>query len=247
MSAMACSTSSFMLSRTVVSARQQNRIKAAKVVCQSSDGASAPTKSRKPSPLETGGTLQGSKAAGKDAGAAALSQLKGKPVDMGTTATTFDDSRWVEGCWDFDQFKGADGEVDWNEVVDAEVRRRKILELFPAACDDKVPVTFDLSMIPWKVWVTRFHLPEAEQINGRAAMIGLVSAYMVDAIFHVSIVDQFDSFVGKLFLAATLGACLFIRRNEDYDNLKGLADEATFYDRQWQATWDGVERPSERE
>lgn len=79
MSAMACSTTSFMLSRTVVSARQQNRIKAAKVVCQSSDGASAPTKSRKPSPLETGGTLQGSKAAGKDAGAAALSQLKGKP------------------------------------------------------------------------------------------------------------------------------------------------------------------------
>lgn len=73
---------------------------------------------------------------------------------MGTTATTFDDSRWVEGCWDFDQFKGANGEVDWNEVVDAEVRRRKILELFPAACDDKVPVTFDLSMIPWKVSVS---------------------------------------------------------------------------------------------
>mmetsp|Transcript_24698 Transcript_24698/g.84465 ORF Transcript_24698/g.84465 Transcript_24698/m.84465 type:complete len:405 (+) Transcript_24698:27-1241(+) len=28
---------------------------------------------------------------------------------------------------------------------------------------------------------------------------------------------------------------------------QGLLDEATFYDKQWAATWDGVERPSERE
>ena len=35
-----------------------------------------------------------------------------------------------------------------------------------AAC----PAQFDTSVIPWWAWVRRFHLPEAEQINGRAAV-----------------------------------------------------------------------------
>lgn len=28
---------------------------------------------------------------------------------------------------------------------------------------------FDTSMVPWWAWVKRFHLPQAEMINGRAA------------------------------------------------------------------------------
>lgn len=28
---------------------------------------------------------------------------------------------------------------------------------------------------------------------------------------------------------------------------QGLVDEATFYDKQWQATWEGTTRPSEKE
>lgn len=212
----------------------------------SADATPAAPKARKASPLETGGTLKGSMAAGKNAGAATLAAMQGREWKMGTE-TEFTDSRWVNGCWDFDQFKAADGEVNWNGVVDAEVRRRKILEDYPAACDDKEPVTFDLSMIPTKVWVTRFHLPEAEQINGRAAMVGLVSALLVDKIFHISIAAQFDSFLGKILLFATIVGCAFIRKNQDVDSLKGLADEATFYDRQWAATWDGVERPAKDE
>jgi len=35
------------------------------------------------------------------------------------------------------------------------------------------------------------------------------------------------------------------RQNSDLDNLKNLFDEATFYDRQWNATWENVKRPSE--
>jgi len=212
----------------------------------SADAAPAAPKARKKAPLDTGGTLKGSKMAGKAAGAAALAELQGREWKMGSE-TVFADSRWVEGCWDFDQFKSADGEVEWNAVVDAEVRRRKILEDYPTAGDTDFPVTFDLSMIPTKVWVTRFHLPEAEQINGRAAMIGLVAALLVDKAFHISIADQFDSFPGKILLLATVVGCAFIRKNEDVDNLKGLADEATFYDRQWKATWDGVDRPGKEE
>lgn len=213
--------------------------------CVAADAESKPK--RKPAPLATGGTLTGEKAAGKDAGGKALADLQGVNYEA-SGATVFTDRRWSkeDGCWDFSMFPGENGETDWNGVIDAEVRRRKILEDYPEACDDKLPVNFDLSMIPWKVWVTRFHLPEAEQANGRAAMIGFVSAYLVDLIFHVSIVDQMNSFLGKALLFATLVGTLAIRRNEDLDMFKGLVDEATFYDRQWQATWDGVDRPSEK-
>jgi hypothetical protein len=31
----------------------------------------------------------------------------------------------------------------------------------------------------------------------------------------------------------------------DLEQYKGLIDEATFYDKQWNATWEGVRRPSE--
>jgi len=229
--------SSFAVARTVVARKAQT------VRCVAADAA-APK--RKPSPLDTGGTLSGAKAAGKDAGGKALADLNGEFYAPVAGATVFSDTRWKEGCWDFEMFKGDDGEVNWNSVIDAEVRRRKILEDFPEACDDKVPVTFDLAMVPWKVWVTRFHLPEAEKANGRAAMIGFIAAYLVDLVFHISIVDQMNSFVGKALLFATLVGTLAIRRNEDLEMFQGLADEATFYDRQWQASWDGVERPSEK-
>lgn len=44
-----------------------------------------------------------------------------------------------------------------------------------------------------------------------------------------------------------LRAVLLIRSNSDIDQIKTLLDEATFYDKQWSATWEGVERPSEAE
>lgn len=230
----------------IPAARTNNVQKPRPVRCAAADASEAQTPKRKPSPLEAGGTLSGAKAAGKDAGAAALAALDGKDFAP-ATAVVFNDSRWENGCWKFEEFAGPDGETDWNAVIDAEVRRRKILEDFPEACDENEPVTFDLSMIPWKVWVTRFHLPEAESVNGRAAMIGFVSAYLVDLVFHVSIADQMNSFLGKFLLFATVVGCAFVRRNEDLTNLQGLADEATFYDKQWQASWEGVERPSEKQ
>lgn len=242
--------SSMTSARVAFRAQLPRRVQANKAVrCAADAEVAEPKKARKKAPLETGGTLTGAAAAGKGAAASTIAAMQGDAARAKGAEKVFTDDRWSveKGCWDFDAFKGSDGETDWNAVVDAEVRRRKILEDYPCAGDENYPVTFDLGMIPWQVWVTRFHLPEAEMVNGRASMIGLVSALMVDKIFHVSIADQFDSFLGKILLVATILGCAFVRRNEDLDSLQGLADEATFYDRQWQATWDGVERPSKEE
>lgn len=48
----------------------------------------------------------------KDASSAAL----GKQSEMRIIDGVFTDSRWVDGRWDTAQFKGADGEVDWDKV-----------------------------------------------------------------------------------------------------------------------------------
>jgi len=159
----------------------------------------------------------------------------------------FYDSRWKNGTWDYSMFQGKDGETDWDDVIDAEVRRRRILEDKPEATKNDDMVTFDTSDIPLTAWVKRFHLPQAEQVNGRAAMIGFFAAYMVDLTTGVSIVDATNSFWGHCFMGLTFLGVMLVRRTEDLDNLKELANEATFYDRQWSATWDGVERPSEKQ
>ena len=102
-------------------------------------------------------------------------------------------------------------------------------------------------MVPWWAWVRRFHLPEAERVNGRAAMIGYASAYLVDSMVHVGLVDQSNSFLGKLLMWGTFAGVALIRSTTDLDIFKGLLKEATFYDDQWNATWQGVTRPSEKE
>jgi len=99
-------------------------------------------------------------------------------------------------------------------------------------------------MIPWWAWVKRFHLPIAEKVNGRAAMIGYVMGLFVDQLTGVGLVEQQDSFFGKILLFATVFGCAFIRETEQVQNIKNLVDEATFYDKQWNATWEGQERPS---
>lgn len=53
------------------------------------------------------------------------------------------------------------------EVILAEARRRKWLEDNPEASSNDEPVVFDTSIIPWWAWIKRFHLPEAERLNGR--------------------------------------------------------------------------------
>lgn len=148
----------------------------------------------------------------------------------------FMDPRWVGGTWDLRQFL-KNGKTDWDAVIDAEARRRKWLEDNPESTSNDSPVVFDTSIVPWWAWIKRFHLPEAELLNGRAAMIGFFMAYLVDSLTGVGLVDQMSNFFCKTLLFIAVVGVLLIRKNEDLENLKKLVDETTFYDKQWQATW----------
>lgn len=199
------------------------------------------------SPLEAGGTLQGEKALGKDAAASTKKAGVAKKEDAVAGVGAWSDARWVKGRWDYAQFKDLRGETDWDAVLDAEVARRRALEQNPTPSIMEDPVEFDTSEVPWWVWVRRYHLPEAELVNGRAAMIGYALGYVVDALTGHGLVDQSSGFLGKTLIFATVLGVILVRKMDDINTFKGLADEATFYDRQWQATWDGHERPSETE
>lgn len=211
----------------------------------SAEKAEEASKSRKPSPLERGGTLTGAEAKGKDPSPAAV-----LGIDSSASSSVngkFEDLRWENGTWNLQQFI-KDGKMDWDAVIDAEVRRRKWLEDNPESSSNEEPVVFDTSIVPWWSWVKRFHLPQAELLNGRAAMIGFFMAYFVDSLTGVGIVDQTSSFFGKLLLFVTVVGVLLIRKNEDLETVKQLVRESTFYDQQWQATWqDETSQQSEKE
>jgi hypothetical protein len=217
----------------------------------SDDNGSTAVKERKPSPLERGGTLSGAAAAGKDASykfkAMAAGEQAAGPVMMITEDGKFRDYRWADGRWDLSKsvFKQADGETDWDAVIDAEMARRKLLEDTPIPCTNEEPVNFDTSEIPWWAWVRRFHLPEAEKLNGRAAMLGYVLAIFVDKLSGAGLIDQQESFLGKLALHICVFGVLIVRNVADIDSIKNLIDEATFYDKQWSATWENTTRPDE--
>ncbi|KAF3486748.1 hypothetical protein F2Q69_00056879 [Brassica cretica] len=148
--------------------------------------------------------------------------------EMKTTEnfTKFEDARWVNGTWDLKQF-GKDGKTDWDDVIVSEAKRRKWLEVNPETTSNDEPVVFDTSIIPWWAWMKRYHLPEAELLNGRAAMIEFFMAYFVDSLTGVGLVDQMGNFFCKTLLFVAVAGVLFIRKNEDVDKLKKLFDETT--------------------
>ncbi|WOK92930.1 hypothetical protein Cni_G01622 [Canna indica] len=148
----------------------------------------------------------------------------------------FKDPRWVGGTWDLKQFS-KDGKTDWDAVIHAEARRRKWLEDYPEASSNDEPVLFDTSIIPWWAWIKSFHLPEAEKLNGRAAMIGFFMAYFVDSLTGMGLVDQMGNVFCKTLLFLAVMWVLLIRENKDIEKLKNLFEETTLYDKQWQATW----------
>ncbi|KAL0550437.1 hypothetical protein IC582_014950 [Cucumis melo] len=148
----------------------------------------------------------------------------------------FEDPKWVNGTWDLNQFQ-KNGSTDWDAVIDAEARRRKWLENNPESSSNEDPVVFDTSIVPWWAWIKRYHLPEAELLNGRAAMVGFFMAYFVDSLTGVGLVGQMGNFFCKTLLFVAVVGVLLIRKNEDIETLKKLIDETTFYDKQWQATW----------
>ncbi|XP_071734347.1 light-harvesting complex-like protein 3 isotype 1, chloroplastic [Rutidosis leptorrhynchoides] len=153
-----------------------------------------------------------------------------------TSSVKFVDERWKQGTWDLNMFVKS-GKMDWDSLIVAEARRRKFLELYPESATNEEPVVFRSSIIPWWAWITHSHLPEAELLNGRAAMIGFFMGYLVDVLTGLDVVGQSGNLVCKIGLFATVVGVILFRQTESLNDLKKLADEATFYDKQWQASW----------
>lgn len=71
---------------------------------------------RKPSPLQKGGSLTGTAAEGKAPAASTLGKVS--PL---STVGAFDDPRWKNGTWDISMFT-QDGKTNWDAVIDAGTR-----------------------------------------------------------------------------------------------------------------------------
>ncbi|CAI9091953.1 OLC1v1027077C1 [Oldenlandia corymbosa var. corymbosa] len=151
-------------------------------------------------------------------------------------STKFVDERWKNGTWDLNMFIKR-GRMDWHSVISAEANRRRFLELYPEAATNQEPVLFRSSIIPWWAWITHSHLPEAELLNGRAAMVGFFMSYLVDGLTGIDVVGQTGNFVCKAAVFATVIGVVLFRKKDDFEKLQKLADEATFYDKQWQSSW----------
>ncbi|KAJ6327233.1 hypothetical protein OIU78_014169 [Salix suchowensis] len=104
----------------------------------------------------------------------------------------------------------------------SEARRRKWLQGNPESSNNDDPVVFDTSIIPWWAWMKRFHLPEAELLNGRAAMIGFFMAYLVDSLTGVGLVDQMGNFFCKTLLFV---AVITNRDKDENDRFETLLDQ----------------------
>ncbi|XP_051138434.1 light-harvesting complex-like protein 3 isotype 1, chloroplastic [Andrographis paniculata] len=154
----------------------------------------------------------------------------------GPSPPRFFNERWKNGTWDLNMFV-KQGRMDWDAVIVAEARRRKFLEAYPEASTNEEPVKFRSSVIPLWAWIVHSHLPEAELLNGRAAMVGFFAGYVVDALTGLDMIGQAGNFICKLGLFAAVIGVMVVRRKEDVDNVRKLVDEATFYDKQWQASW----------
>ncbi|XP_052187332.1 light-harvesting complex-like protein 3 isotype 1, chloroplastic [Diospyros lotus] len=157
---------------------------------------------------------------------------------MGAEKSTpkFMDDRWKNGTWDLNMFV-KNGKMDWDGVIVAEARRRKFIELHPEVASNQEPVLFRSTIIPWWAWIMHSHLPEAELLNGRAAMVGFFMAYFVDILTGLDLVGQTGNAICKAGLFITVIGIVLFRRKDDLERLQKLANEATLYDKQWQSSW----------
>ncbi|KAL8240938.1 hypothetical protein R6Q59_014293 [Mikania micrantha] len=124
----------------------------------------------------------------------------------------------------------------------AEARRRKFLELHPEEATNQEPVLFSglglhiLTSLKLSCSMILVSRPICHDV-GRAAMSGFFMAYLVDVLTGLDVVGQSGNFTCKIGLfMAVIGVVVF-RQKESLKNLKNLAEEATFYDKQWQASW----------
>ncbi|KAH7537727.1 hypothetical protein FEM48_Zijuj03G0123600 [Ziziphus jujuba var. spinosa] len=147
--------------------------------------------------------------------------------DIELSGAKFTDEQWKNGTWDLNMFF-KNGKIDWDIVIVAEARRRKFLEVHPQASSNEEPIVFRSSIIPWWAWLLRSYLPEAELLNGRAAMVGFFMAYIIYALTRLDVVGQSGNFICKAGLFVTVNGITVFKKTQDFDKLKKLADEAHF-------------------
>lgn len=68
-------------------------------------------------------------------------------------------------------------------------------------------------------------------------MVGFFAAYFVDVLTRLDMVGQTGNFICKAGLFLTVLGIILFRQKEDLENIQKLAEEATLYDQQWQASW----------
>lgn len=61
--------------------------------------------------------------------------------------------------------------------------------------------------------------------------------YVVVALTGLDVVGQTGIFICKAGVFVAVAGIILFRKKDDFQNLKNLADEATLYDKQWQASW----------
>lgn len=104
---------------------------------------------------------------------------------------------------------------------------------------------FRSSIIPWWPWLRRSYLPEAELLNGqnlsfsirnlqhpdfikrinvagRAAMVGFLMTYIVDALTGLDVVGQTGNLVCKAGVFLTVVGVILLRQSDDFNNLKNF-------------------------
>ncbi len=74
-----------------------------------------------------------------------------------------------------------------------------------------------------------------------ALQVGYFLALFVDQLTGAGLLDQQNSFLGKLALHVVVFGVLLLRTNGDLDKYKNLLDEATFYDKQVRCVPSGLQ------
>ncbi|KAM3730669.1 hypothetical protein ACB098_12G104000 [Castanea mollissima] len=168
----------------------------------------------------------------------------GSDTDSRHCGPKFVDERWKNGTWDLNMFVH-DGKMDRDGVIVAEARRRKFIELHPEAATNQDPVLFRTTIIPWWAWLVSLNSYKMKilaiilktSLHYYLSLVSSCRSSCNGRILH-GILSQTGNFICKagLFVTVVISVIL-LRRTEDFENLKKLADEATFYDKQWQASW----------
>lgn len=76
-------------------------------------------------------------------------------------------------------------------------------------------------------------------------MIGYLLAIVGEQLSGAGLLEQQNSFLGKVLLHIAVFGVLLIQEVKDVEKYRNLISEAFFYDQQWAASWEGKQRPSE--